>query len=269
VVVEHLSHRWVQVWTGRKPSDTEPVPEGDTIWRTAAALRARLIGKRVTSAWPETLRRLAGRQVVSVEPTGKHLRIGFEGDLTLHSHMRMTGSWHLYTPAERWREPRRRARAVLRFADVEAVCFAAPVIDLVRDAHQPVAHLGPDILAKTFDLAAVLRRARAAGAATLGELLLDQRVCAGIGNIYKCEALWLRRLDPFAPPADAEDDALAELYRTARDLMRRNLAGKEFRHRHAVHARGGRPCPRCGTRIDVRPQGQPARLTYWCPRCQS
>ena len=245
------------------------MPEGDTIRRTLAALQARLEGKKVLSAWPASLRRLEGRQVQAVEPVGKHLLIRFDGELALHSHMRMTGSWHLYAAGAHWRVPKHRSRAVLAFDGVEAVCFNAPVIELVRDPRRPVAHLGPDVLGEDFDLPEVMKRARGAAAATVGELLLDQRVCAGVGNIYKCEALWKRRLDPFTPPGQLGDQALASLYLEARDLMRRSLAGSAFRPRHAVHARGGRPCPRCGTRIAVRPQGLPARLTYWCPRCQA
>jgi endonuclease-8 len=245
------------------------MPEGDTIRRTAAALMSRLGGRTVTSAWPAGLRRLEDRRLLSVDPVGKHLLMCFEGGLALHSHMRMTGSWHVYRKGEAWRVPRRRARAVIAFDAVEAVCVDAPVLELVPDGLRPVEHLGPDVLAGDFDLDGVLVRARRSDAATIGELLLDQRVCAGVGNIYKCEALWLRRVDPWTPPAELDDQRLSELYRAARDLMRRSLAGQGFRPRHAVHARGGRPCPRCGTRIAVRPQGRLSRLTYWCPRCQT
>ncbi len=202
----------------------------------------------------------------------------FEGGIALHSHMRMTGSWHLYRPGERWHQQEWRATAVLSFDDVVAVCFAAPVMELVRDAQAPVAHLGPDILADPFDLDAVIERARRSEAPTIGELLLEQRVCAGIGNIYKCEALWSLRQDAWMPPAELDDKQLRQLYLTARGLMRPNLVtrGKSrdpdemaiARQRHAVHGRGGRPCPRCGTPIRIRAQGQQARLTYYCPRCQ-
>jgi len=128
------------------------LPEGDTIWRTAAALRQRVGGKVVTNARPPSIARLKGRRLESVEPNGKHLVMQFEGGLALHSHMRMTGAWHLYRVGERWRLPERRATAVLSFDDVVAVCFAAPVMELIRDAREPVAHLGPDILVDPFDL---------------------------------------------------------------------------------------------------------------------
>ena len=244
------------------------MPEGDTIWRTAAALRRRITGKVVKDARPAAIARLKGRRVEAVEPKGKHLLMRFEGGIALHSHMRMTGSWHLYRPGERWRQAAWRATAVISFDDVVAVCFAAPVMELVRDAQAPVGHLGPDILVDPFDLDAVIARARQSEAPTLGELLLEQRVCAGIGNIYKCEALWALRLDAWMPPAELDDARLGQLYLRARDLMRPNLVTPIARQRHAVHGRGGRPCPRCGTPIRIRAQGHQARLTYFCPRCQ-
>ena len=244
------------------------MPEGDTIWRTAAALRRRIEGKVVTDARPAAIARLKGRRLEVVEPHGKHLLMRFEGGIVLHSHMRMTGSWHLYRPGQRWRQPEWRATAVLSFDDVLAVCFAAPVMELLRDAQAPIAQLGPDILVDPFDLDAVLGRARRSDAPTLGELLLEQRVCAGIGNIYKCEALWALELNAWMPPANLDDDRLRRLYLCARDLMRRSLVTPIARQRHAVHGRGGRPCPRCGTPIKVRPHGQQGRLTYFCPRCQ-
>jgi len=222
----------------------------------------------VADARPAALARLNGRRVEAVEPNGKHLLMRFEGGIALHSHMRMTGSWHLYRPGERWRQPAWRATAVLSFDDGVAVCFAAPVMELVRDAHAPIAHLGPDILVDPFDLDGVIGRARRSEAVTLGELLLEQRVCAGIGNIYKCEALWALRLDAWMPPVELDDERLRTLYLTARDLMRRSILTPTARQRHSVHGRGGRPCPRCATPIQIRAQGQQARLTYFCPRCQ-
>jgi len=230
------------------------MPEGDTIWRTAAALRRRIEGKVVLDARPASIGRLKGRHVLGVEPTGKHLIMRFEGDLALHSHMRMKGAWHVYKPGERWRQPERRVKAVLAFDDVIAVCFAAPIVELAADPRQTIGHLGPDILKEPFNIDEVLRRARLAGNKTLGELLLDQRVCAGIGNIYKCESLWVHRLDPWASPATLDDDDLARLYQTARRLMRESLAGRGFNDRRAVHGRGGRPCPRCGGPVRIRAQ---------------
>jgi endonuclease VIII len=248
------------------------VPEGDTIWRTAAGVRARVGGRAVTAAWPARYETLAGRTLEAVEPVGKHLLMRFSGGWTLHSHMRMTGSWHLYRVGERWRRPRHLARAVLTFDEWEAVCFAAPVVELVRDARAPVRHLGPDALADDFPIDQVVARARAVGPVALGELLLDQRVCSGIGNVYRCETLWELRLDPWRSSEELADEELAGLFSTARDYLRDNVARaapRRFGDRlGAVHGRTGRPCPRCGAAVRARSQGVHARVTYWCPICQ-
>jgi endonuclease VIII len=248
------------------------VPEGDTIWRTAAGVRERVGGRAVTSAWPARYEGLSGRTLEAVEPVGKHLLMRFSGGWTLHSHMRMTGSWHLYRPGERWRRPRHLARVVLTFDEWEAVCFAAPIVDLVRDARAPVRHLGPDVLGEDFPIDQVVARARSVGPVALGELLLDQRVCSGIGNVYRCETLWEQRLDPWRSSEELADEELAGLFSTARGFLRHNVARampRRFGDRPgAVHGRAGRPCPRCGTAVRARPQGADARVTYWCPTCQ-
>ena len=244
------------------------MPEGDTIWRTAAALRRRLAGQLVREARPAAIGRVKGRRLEAVDANGKHLLMRFEGGMTLHSHMRMTGAWHLYRPGERWRQPERYATVVLTFEDTVAVCFKAPVMELVVDERLPVAHLGPDILVDPFDLDEVIRRVGQSEAPTVGELLLEQRVCAGVGNIYKCETLWVLRLDPWTPPAQLDEPALRRIYTTARQLMRRTLLTPIAHQRTAVHGRAGRPCPRCEMPIRIRPQGAQARLTYFCPGCQ-
>ena len=275
------------------------MPEGDTIWRTAAGLRSRLVGKVVRAALPARWARLEGTTVTSVEAVGKHLLMHFDSGVVLHTHMRMTGTWHVYAPGERWRKPAHAARIVLSFDDVEAVLFWAPLVELLKDAPPPLGegspndapppspppkgevnsrrflpHLGPDILDADFDVQEAVRRARSVQPATLGELLLDQRVCAGVGNVYKCEALWELKLDPWAAPGAVDDATLAGLIETARSHMRQNLPAGGFdrrfgARRQAVHGRRGRPCPRCGTRIAARAQGAQARLTYFCPGCQS
>jgi endonuclease-8 len=252
------------------------VPEGDTIWRTAAALRARLAGRTVLRAAPAGLERVTGRSVESVEANGKHLLIRFAAQpprpaLVLHSHMRMTGAWHLYAPGERWRKPAHRARAVLEVEGAVAVCFNAPVVELRPDDGAATRHLGPDILADDFDPGDAVALARTDPDRPLGELLLDQRVCAGIGNIHKCNTLWRLRLDPWSPAGALDDDALRAVYSTARELM---LAGRDHPglrnlRTAGVHGRSRRPCPRCDTPIRVRPQGEQGRLTYFCPGCQT
>ncbi len=245
------------------------MPEGDTIWRTAAALRRRLEGQVVRSALPQrSLGRLSGQRVVAVEPVGKHLYIRFDGGLSLHTHMRMDGAWHVYAPGERWRKPEHMARAVLQTDDTVAVCFLAPVVELVAGERDGATHLGPDILRPDFDVDEAVARARGSDRETLGDVLLDQRVCAGIGNIHKCNALWQCRLDPWTPVAAVDDATLRTLLLTTRDRMRRSAVQRGFRQVPGVHGRAGRPCPRCGTLISIRSQGEHGRPTYWCTRCQ-
>jgi endonuclease-8 len=243
------------------------VAEGDTILRTANALRPRLAGRRLTAATPERFGRLVGSTVTQVEARGKHLLIHFDNGLALHSHMRMTGSWHVYRPGEPWRKPARLARVVLVNEAAVAVLFNAPVAELrrERELNHDLSHLGPDILALELDNGEILKRARASGRQALGELLLDQRVSAGIGNIYKCESLWRLKLDPWMKASELDDVALARLYGTARQLM---MGALRTRLPHAVHGKAGRACPRCMARVACRSQGDPPRLTYYCPRCQ-
>lgn len=249
------------------------MPEGDTIWRTAVALRSQLEGKRVVAARPGSLDRLAGSTVTAVEPVGKHLIIRFDSGLALHSHMRMRGAWHIYRLGERWRRPEWQLKALIETEDSVAVCFGAPIVELVRNANAKVAHLGPDILGDKWSVSDVVARARAQGSTAVGEILLDQRVIAGIGNVYRCEALWHCRINPWTAISDISDDELRALFETARQAMRGNLRGGWERRfpgygRGAVHGRGHRPCPRCNTLIKVKAQGEHARTTYWCPNCQ-
>lgn len=252
------------------------MPEGDTIWRTAQMLRSALVGRRVALASPAPLKRLAGATVTEVRPVGKHLVIRFDSGLAIHSHMRMKGAWHVYRRGEPWRRPAWQVKAMLETDEIQAVCFSAPTIELVRDESTRLGHLGPDILADDWALDEVLARSRhrERAATAVGELLLDQRVTAGIGNVYRCEVLWEKRINPWTEVAALSDSDLSELFVAARDAMRANLDGGDRRRRFpgygraAVHGRGGMPCPRCGSRIKVRAQGELARHTYWCPACQ-
>ena len=249
------------------------MPEGDSIFRLAATLRQALHGKVVTGARPTTFKRLAGKTVVDVRSVGKHLLVDFDSGLSLHSHMGMRGAWHVYAPGAAWRRPEWQVKAVLETREAVAVCFGAQVVDLV--AHDPASlrHLGPDLLGDGWSVDEVVRRARAHGATPIGELLLDQRVSAGAGNVYRCEALWQLRVNPWTPASEVPDGVLAALFETMQVAMGANT--NEWRRRFpgygkgAVHGRGGRPCPRCGTTIRVRAQGEHARLTYWCPACQA
>ncbi len=239
------------------------MPEGDTLVRTADALRVRLLGKRMVAARP--YEKLAGATVAAVEPNGKHLLIRFDNGLVVHSHLRMTGIWYLYRPGEAWTRPAHQARLVLEADDTVAVLFNAPTVELLREKEVDLGHLGPDVLAPEFDLDEVLARSRRAADRSLGELLLDQRVAAGIGNIYRCESLWALQLDPWRKVEATDDDTLSRLYSEARRQLQGGVRG---RHTRAVHARSGRPCPRCLTLIKTRRQGDLARITYYCPTCQ-
>ena len=265
------------------------MPEGDTIFRTADVLRAALVGRRITAARAQPrpglrrvpdLSRVVGATVASVEPRGKHLLIGFDNGLTLRSHLRMSGSWHRYRPGETWRRPPRQASAILETPESVAVAFNTPVVELLTDADLrrsvPLTSLGPDLLGRTFDADEALRRLRDRDGEQLGNALLDQRAVAGIGNVVKSEVAFRERLDPWAPVEAATDGELRAALATARRVLQANTRGGarvttgNARRGQAlwVYGRVGRPCRRCGTPIRMHRQGELARLTYWCPRCQ-
>jgi endonuclease-8 len=206
---------------------------------------------------------MVGRTVEAVEAKAKHLLIRFSGGVTLHTHMQMTGAWHVYPAGERWRKPGWQARVVLEAGDRVAVCFNAPTVELLTERdeaeHPSIANLGPDVLKPPVDLDEVRRRAATRPAnVTIGELLLDQQVVSGIGNIYRCEALFLCRTHPRTLWADADLD---ELVRTASKVMLPRVDARTP-YRANVYNRTGRPCPRCRTAIV-------AETAYWCPKCQA
>jgi len=217
--------------------------------------------------------KLVGQTVDSVEAQGKHLLMRLASGQVLHSHMKMTGSWHVYRDGDRWRKPAAQARLVLTAGDRVAVCFNAPVVELLQPraeaAHPALRALGPDLLAPPADWAEILRRARSRPPATpLGDLLLDQRVTAGLGNIWRCESLFVERLSPWTPVGDLTDDALVQLYRTGARLLAAQL-GRTVDRRRWVYDRAGRPCRRCGTPVQARRERTDlARTAYWCPSCQ-
>ena len=256
------------------------VPEGDTIHRAANRLRPALAGHTLVRFEAPRLsgdRPAVGERIEGVEARGKHLLVHFGGGLTLRTHMKMTGSWHLYETGERWRKPAHLVRALLE-ADSGwvAVCFQAPVVETFRRAAgEPaaLAGLGPDLTATDPDIEAVLARVSSiAGPGTeVADALLDQRIAAGIGNVYKSEVLFLHGLDPFTPLAEVGADHLRRILVTAHELLRANLdTGRRVTYRGgvAVYGRRGQPCLRCGTPVRMRRQGPMARSTYWCPTCQ-
>lgn len=264
------------------------MPEGDTIWRAAARLRPALAGQVLERFEAPRLlgdRPRPGTLVEEVEAVGKHLLVHFAGGLSLDTHMRMTGSWHLYRVGERWRKPRHLLRCLVAVPEWEAVCFSAPVVRTYRrdgragalgTAEDPVAHLGPDLCRVDADLDEAVARMGSVPdpATTVAEVLLDQRVAAGIGNVYKSEALFACRLDPFTPIAAVPPELRHRLVEVAGRMLRRNLTTTRRTTVSgppgsvAVYGRHRQPCRRCGTLVRMVHHGAQARSTYWCPRCQ-
>ena len=259
------------------------MPEGDTVWLAAHRLHEALAGRTLVRCDLRVPRLattdLSGRRVEEVVPRGKHLLTRIEGGWTLHSHLRMDGSWQVYGAAERWRGgPMHQVRAVLGTAERVAVGYRLPVLELLPTAEEEsvVGHLGPDLLGPGWDAAEAVRRLLADPARPVGEALLDQRNLAGIGNVYKCELCFLRGVSPWTPVGDVPDPA--RMVVLARKLLEANKArhghittGDTRRGRtHWVYGRLQQPCLRCGTairRAEAGPAGE-ARVTYWCPRCQ-
>ena len=197
----------------------------------------------------------------------------FEGDLAIHSHLRMTGSWGTYRDGRRWRRARRRAWLVLTTEIGEVVQFDGPVLELLTESRtrfdRRLAMLGPDILAPELDEPEILRRLRADDPTrAIGDALLDQRTIAGIGNLWKCEGCFAAAIDPWRATGDVSDEEAMAVVRAARPGMQQSaLDGMQDLHR-VVYAHAGRPCPRCGAPIRSRGQGDDNRLTYWCAGCQ-
>ncbi len=265
------------------------MPEGDTLARIAQVLRPVLQGKRIVAARGRPggarLELVVGANVDTVEARGKHLLIGFDNGLTLHTHLGMNGSWHRYRAGEQWRRPAARAVAVLATPDSSAVCFDAPTVELLETralaAHPVLRRLGSDIATSDFDGAAALAALRDPGRANvaLGDALIDQAALAGLGNVYRSELPFIERVNPLTPVSEVNDSRLRALLERGAALVRLNSAGGErvttpAGHPSAtyVYGRTGRPCPRCGTRIVSRAtragsESSPRRA-YWCPSCQ-
>lgn len=245
------------------------MPEGDTIHRTANRLREVLVGQRLVrldAPRAHGTRPKPGATVDAVDAVGKHLVIHFSGDITLRTHMRMAGSWHVYRTGERWRKPAHLARAVLEVEGWTAVCFSAPVVEFETEggSARNVAHLGPDLTRSGVDLETAVERM--SGTVEVGVALLDQGIASGVGNIFKSESLFATRINPFTPVDDLGRDEKIELLTAASKLLRASVA--TARVTPAVYGRAGQPCLRCGTPIRARRQGEQQRTTYWCPTCQ-
>jgi len=274
------------------------LPEGDTIFRAARTLHRVLAGKEVTrfeSVYPALTRiaddhPIVGRTIESVSARGKHLLIAFSGDLILRTHMRMNGSWHIYPAGARWQRPARDMRVLVGTCDAVAVGFNVPIAELLtaRDLarHKEVQALGPDLLAEDtpFDRAEAIRRLRGRGRDAIADALLNQRVVAGIGNVFKSEILFLAGIDPFTPVSALSNAALDRLVDISRAQLAANVMSRsqtlspavgrrttrslDPREKLWVYGRSGKPCRRCGTAIRSKKTGLHARLTYWCAACQ-
>lgn len=246
-----------------------------------------LVGQQILRAHARTpgpqIQRVVGSRVTSVEPHGKHMLIAFDNGLVLHTHLRMGGTWHRYAPGERWRMAAWKARVVLEVPGHVVVCFNAPVAELMparaTALHPALAALGPDLITADFDADQAFTRLRARADVEIAEALLDQRVMAGIGNVYKSETLFIERINPWTHVASLTDEQVQKVIATAHRLLLENAApGRPQRtttrgdpHAHGneyVYGRAHKPCTRCATPIRVQRQGALNRSTYWCPKCQ-
>jgi endonuclease VIII len=262
------------------------LPEGDTIHRWARRLDATLTGHTLTRF---ELRRdprgtrlpPPGTVITSVEARGKHLLVHFDDGAVLHTHMELLGRWDTYRRGERWRRPGHTARAVIEIDDgTSAVCFAAPIVELRRAgrasaptrASRSLDALGPDLCRDDVDLDEILLRvATSDGEQTIGDVLLDQRVAAGIGNVFKSEICWVHRVHPFTPLRAIDQPLRHALYETAHTMLRGNVDTPRritYKGGLAVYNKAGKPCPRCRTPIAQTYGGDTERTTFWCPTCQ-
>ena len=268
------------------------MPEGDTIFRAATVLRRVLAGHIVTGFEIDHPKmtafardeQIVGATVTKVESNGKHLFIHFStpNEVVLHTHMKMSGSWHVYRPDERWWEPASEARVVIHTDEVVAPCFHPPIVELLLarelPLHRVVGSLGPDIIRDEFDVDEAVRRIREDGGRDIATALLDQHVISGIGNVFKVEALFLARLSPWAAVRDVGDEKLREVIGHARTLIRLNRNGGQRRTRFGLNARermwvderAGLPCHVCGTRVESGwHEGDDVRKSWYCPMCQN
>ena len=258
------------------------VPEGDTVFLAASRLNAAIGGKRLlrtdfrVPAFATS--DLSGHVLTEVVSRGKHLLFRTEGEITLHTHFKMDGRWDLYRPGEPWAGPTHHVRVVLTTESHVAVGSRLGVTELIPTAreHEVVGHLGPDVLGPDWDPDEVLTRFLDQPERAIGEALVDQRVMAGPGNVYRNEVCFLRGLDPRTPVRAVPDlprliDLMKRLMEANRWTGNQITTGDTRRgRRHWVYGRAGQPCGRCGTLLRAEP-GEPStaeRSTFWCPRCQ-
>lgn len=259
--------------------------EGDTLARIAHVLGRTFAGREIRAARGRPggaqLGRVVGARVRDVEARGKHLLISFDNDLTLHTHLGLGGAWHRYRRDEPWQRGAWRAMAVLETDDAIGVCFDAPTVELLDSRavaiHPRLRRLGPDATATAFDLDDALRRLRdpANAARQIGDALLDQRILAGLGNVYRSELPFIERVDPRKPIGELDGDVLRRMLEHGHRLLRANAGGgrrvtTDGRTGALLHVyrRTARPCHRCGTAI-VSARAAEGRWLYWCPGCQA
>jgi endonuclease-8 len=259
------------------------VAEGDTVHLAAGRLDAALSGQRLVKtdfrvpAFATS--DLSGHVVEGVAALGKHLLLRTDGGVTLHSHLKMEGAWELYRPGERWSGgPGHWIRAVLETEPWVAVGYRLGVLELLPTAREQevIGHLGPDPLGADWDLEEAVRRLAADPGRAIGDALLDQQVMAGPGNVYRCEACFLRGLHPSTPVGDVPDlsavvDLMKRLMEANRAIGRQITTGDARRGRDRwVYGRAGRPCRRCGTLVQRNAPVRSAtdRVVFWCPHCQ-
>jgi endonuclease-8 len=273
------------------------MPEGDTIFRAAQTLHRALAGRIVTgfdSMFPALTRvnvdtPIVGRTIAAVAARGKHSLMTFSGDLVLRTHMRMNGSWHIYRPGERWQRPAREMRVLVGTDAFVAVGFNIPDAEFLTaktlDRHRQLQQLGPDLLDPAFDRAEALRRMGQCDRDTIAEVLLNQRVMAGIGNVFKSEILFMAGVNPFAATGTLSLETLERIVDISVTQLGVNVVSRSrslapaFGRRTTgslhpgkgmwVYGRVGEPCRTCGETVRLTKTGQDARLTYWCPRCQA
>jgi endonuclease-8 len=261
------------------------VPEGDTIHRAGAALRTALVGRAVTRFDAPRLygpQPAAGRVIELVESHGKHLEILWDDGLVLHTHLRMSGSWHLYRSGEPWRKPDTQMRVAIEVLEWVAVCFNAPVVETYREfdihRHPGFGRLGPDLCTAPNDQLSLCARRifeYAEPSTPVGEVLLDQHVACGVGNVYRSEVLWACEISPFAPVSSLQPADCVQLINAAVRMLRANLQHSQRVTQEAVpgglavYGRNGQRCARCGDTVLVKRVGEHARLLYWCPGCQA
>jgi endonuclease-8 len=243
------------------------MPEGDSLARAARRLQV-LVGEQVEVETPHPraavkrlVERLDGRTLLGVEAVGKNLLLRFEDGVVLRSHLRMSGRWQVRA---RGTKLFGRPWLVLRGAEREAVLWNGPVLELDDRA---VRRLGPDILADPPDLDAMIANLRRDPPRAIGDALLDQRLVAGVGNVWKAEALWEARVSPWRAVGEVSDEELRAVFQAAHELMTASV--ETGRERRLVYNRAGRGCRRCGTPIEARGQGDDNRTAYWCATCQA